>query len=496
MTDSHNQADVGFRELLSPHQYFAKYFPMDFWRELAEQTNLYSVQKRNHRSVRTDVVEVRKLAGIHLLMGIMNLPQVQLYWSRATRTPFVADHMTRNRFYELRNNLHFVDISAVTAQQKEDRLRLVRPIVSSFQSACRSLPRTKECSIDEQIIPFSGRCAFRQYLPSKPNPLGLKNFVLASPDGLVLDFLVYTGKNTVTPEDMKLYGLGGAVVKHLSTTVSDQKAHLFTDRFFTGLSIVDYLTEKQMFLTGTVNANRTQGAVGNLPSDRSMNRGESACLVREDGKVCLVKWKDNKGVLFLSSAVGCDPIGMCKRWSKEEKKKITVPQPAIVSLYNRCMGGVDLADRYVAYYRIKIKTRKWTIRFFTHFLDLAVSNAWIEYRRDAQELDIPKKEILPLLQFKQDIAETLIKANSTENSRTERASNEPTINRTRPVQLPNNDTRSDHFDHFPEYCQLENAMRCRKKNCKGRTRVRCMKCNIFLCLQKQNCFAEFHNARH
>ncbi|KAL3185345.1 hypothetical protein MRX96_030162 [Rhipicephalus microplus] len=76
----------------------------------------------------------------------MHLPQVQLYWSRGTRTPSVADHMTRNRFYELRNHLHFVDTSATTACQKEDKLHLVRPIVDCVQAACRALPRSKELS--------------------------------------------------------------------------------------------------------------------------------------------------------------------------------------------------------------------------------------------------------------------------------------------------------------------------------------------------------------
>nr|XP_037286102.1 piggyBac transposable element-derived protein 3-like [Rhipicephalus microplus] len=422
----------------------------------------------------------------------MHLPQVQLYWSRGTRTPSVADHMTRNRFHELRNHLHFVDTSATTARQKEDKLHLVRPIVDCFQAACRALPRSKELSIDEQMIPFSGRCGFRQYLPSKPNPLGLKNFVLASPDGLVLDFVVYTGKNTVDADDSKLYGLGGAVVKKLATTITDDRAHIFTDRYFTGLRIMDHLLERTVFLTGTANANRTEGAAANLPSDKAMKRGDSACLVRDDGEVCVVKWKDNKSVLLMTSAVGCDPVATCMRWCKEAKKKVPVPQPAIVAHYNKFMGGVDLVDRYVSYYRINIKTRKWTVRFFTHFLDLAVCNSWILYQRDAQAMGIPKKQVLSQLQFKQDIAETLIRENPMHN-RKER-SDPPATDNSRPVQLPNLDTRRDRFDHFPEFCSPKNAMRCRNENCKGKTRVKCTKCNVFLCLQGKNCFVKFHNA--
>ncbi|GFQ97900.1 piggyBac transposable element-derived protein 3 [Trichonephila clavata] len=115
-------------------------------------------------------------------------------------------------------------------------------------------------SVNEQMMPFSGRCPMRQYLPSKPNPVGLKIFVLAAPDGLVLDFLIYTGADTVPVEDKQLYGLGGTVVKHLVGTIPTAKVtHLFTDRYFTALAILDYLGSRNLYLTGTVMTNRTDG---------------------------------------------------------------------------------------------------------------------------------------------------------------------------------------------------------------------------------------------
>lgn len=69
-------------------------------------------------------------------------------------------------------------------------------------------------------------------------------------------------------------------------------------------------------------SNRTEGVTESFPKDRDMERGSSAFRTRQNGKVCLTKWMDRKSVVLLSSAFGAKPEYKCKRWSKEEKKKL------------------------------------------------------------------------------------------------------------------------------------------------------------------------------
>jgi hypothetical protein len=68
------------------------------------------------------------------------------------------------------------------------------------------------------------------------------------------------------------------------------------------------------------------------------------------------------------------------------------------------MGGVDLLDSLMGLYRITIRSKKWYHRLFFHFLDMAVVNAWLLYRR-ARSQQNNTSEVLRLAEFKAQIAE-------------------------------------------------------------------------------------------
>ena len=46
----------------------------------------------------------------------------------------------------------------------------------------------------------------------------------------------------------------------------------------------------------------------------------------------------------------------------------------MIYMYNKLMGGVDLADNSIACYRINIKGKKWYWPLFTNMISLAVVN--------------------------------------------------------------------------------------------------------------------------
>ena len=67
-------------------------------------------------------------------------------------------------------------------------------------------------------------------------------------------------------------------------------------------------------------------------------------------------------------------------------------------------GGVDLMDSLIALYKINIRSKKWHHSIFFHFLDVAVVNSWLLYRKDCEMSKVSQKDQLSLLQFKAEFA--------------------------------------------------------------------------------------------
>jgi hypothetical protein len=173
-----------------------------------------------------------------------------MYWQASTRARVIADVMARDRIFVPRTALHFVDTQNVSDDTTSNRLWKVQPITDTVRSGCLKIHRVQiNYSIDEQMIPFTGRSSLSQYVPNKPRPRGLKNFVLASSKCLVLDFEVYQGKTTPLPETH--LGLSPSVVLCLMETLPVNSS-VFFDWYFTTVPLLNSLLDRGLEGTGTI----------------------------------------------------------------------------------------------------------------------------------------------------------------------------------------------------------------------------------------------------
>lgn len=105
--------------------------------------------------------------------------------------------MSRNRFLDIKRNLHLVDNSL--ASTLNDKIFKVRPLEECLnQKFCQNGVIHENISIDELMIKYYGHHPSKQYIRGKPIRTGYKNWVAASSDGYCYVFDLYCGKSTET----------------------------------------------------------------------------------------------------------------------------------------------------------------------------------------------------------------------------------------------------------------------------------------------------------
>lgn len=385
----------------------------------------------------------------------------------------------------------------VTPEQKMQKIWKVQPLFDRILNGCHEQNRTKELSIDEMIIPFTGKCPMRQYCPNKPNPVGLKVFVLATPQGVVCDMVVYQGDTTFPELINQGFGLGEAAVLYLTRSLV--AGHLlFFDRFFTTTKLCNELLRRGFHGTGTIMRNRVPKCcvLTEEKEFRKKTRGSSEVKVREDGKLAVTMWLDNKPVLLLSTCYCDQNHDECERWSKKDKRYEKVRRPEVIKAYNQNMGGVDLTDRMLAVCPSRNRTKKWTIRIISHLFDLCVVNAWLQHRMTEVAKGVPKKKVVQLREYKLNLGTKLL----TDNEVSDEGSDDVAFEELQPKHkkrkilikpIPSKEHRTKSAAHLPEYGTKQN--RCRKNDCDKKTTVFCKKCEIYLCFTpNRNCFTTFH----
>ena len=179
--------------LPSPMEYFKMFFTENIMNIIVENTNLYSVQKCA-KSIGTTTSEMATYIGMHVLMGVVNLPSYTNYWSTNLRYPPIADVMPRKRFELIRRYLHVVDNNDYD-ELTDDKLFKIRPLIEAVRDECVKVEPEEYQSVDEQIIPSKTKFSkVRQYNPKKPKKWGFKNLVRAGNSGIMYDFYLYAGK--------------------------------------------------------------------------------------------------------------------------------------------------------------------------------------------------------------------------------------------------------------------------------------------------------------
>lgn len=365
----------------SPYlDYFNMFFDHSLMDTIVTETNNYFVfsggytdtspASRTLRWTDSTIPEMYTFLGLSILMSIVRLHSIHEYWSTTTLvpTPIFGKYMSRDRFLLLMKYLHFTNNRN---ENKEDRVRKIRKIYEGLRKKFKQVFHPfQRLVIDESLVLFKGRLAFKQYIPSKRHRFGIKLFVLCDCEtGMILDFIIYTGKTTEIPRNDPL-GVSGAVVKALMQPYLGKGHTLYCDNWYSSPRLCKYLTANNTNYVGTVRTTRKD-----MPKlCKGLKRSEINLQKCDD--ILSVQWRDKREVNFLSTIHTGEMQDSGKR---DYRTGDRIMKPDVVLDYTQHMRTVDKSDMQIGNIECLRKSTKWYKKLFFHFVDIAILNAYNLY---------------------------------------------------------------------------------------------------------------------
>ena len=270
--------------------------------------------------------------------------------------------------------LHLPLPDTPTARRVDRIKRLLNHLLVLFQSAYYP---AFEVSVDKTMVGFKGRVGFLQYCPLKPTKWGLKAFVLAdSRTGYVLNIIPYTGSETTSAYLSNCspgLPMPAKIVMAICEKYLDKGHHIFADRFYSSVPLVEELKKRGSGFTGTLVRNRLY-LPGEVRAKKfQLRKGEQKAW--RDGEKLVLAWRDKgKPTIMISTVFSAASTTYDGRRNKRIKK------PLVVHQYNQNMGGVDIADQYGVYYKFGRRCVKWWRKYMFWLLEVAMVNSYILYR--------------------------------------------------------------------------------------------------------------------
>ena len=400
----------------SPLQFFSLIFSEDTVENIIKWTNVRAksrIDNANRRKQKKAIwrdlylEEMNTFIGCILAMGIIKLPNFEMYWSKDTRlftVSGISELISQQRFKDIYSSLCLRDSTFDT----EDKLSKISPIVDAviFHSQYYYRPE-KELSLNEAMIPFNGRSNLKVYMPQKPIKYGLKAYMICEAStGFVINWFLHTGtlkksESTITHK----------IVMKLVDGLEGEGHTIYMDRYYTGLPLFRDLKEMNIGACGTIMLNRIRAKESLVENIERLKDREISYFMSSDSLLISI-WKDHKIVIVASNFHKPTEVEKEMRLRKKDRDEETeqdakenVQVPQAISGYISYMRGVDNFDQLSCYYRPDIRTRRWYVKVFFHLLEISVINGYIIYKRICE---IEKTQPMKHLCFRKEIIRGLI----------------------------------------------------------------------------------------
>ncbi|XP_041864774.1 piggyBac transposable element-derived protein 4-like [Melanotaenia boesemani] len=343
---------------------FELFIPPSLEKILLEMTNMEGRRVFGKSWMDIDKVQLDAYLGLLLLAGVYrscNEATASLWDGESGRSIFRAT-MSLQTFHVLSRVIRFDSRETRAARRVNDKLAPIRDVWDKWVEQLPLMYNPgPEVTVDERLVPFRGRCPFRQYMPNKPGKYGIKIWVVCDArNSYAWNMQIYTGKPASGVPEKKQ---GKRVV--LEMTKGLQGHNITCDNFFTSYDLGQELLKKKLTMVGTVRKNKPELPLALLGTkDRAPLSSKFAFL----GRTTVVSYcpKKNKNVIVMSTFHKDAAVS-----SREDKK------PEIILDYNKNKGGVDNLDKVTGTYTCKRKTKRWPMAVLFNILNVSAYNAFV-----------------------------------------------------------------------------------------------------------------------
>nr|XP_013190046.1 unnamed protein product [Amyelois transitella] len=465
---------------------FLHYCNEAYVEKIVEFTNSYQQYVVRHIDIKlhsrlknwypVTVPEMYTFFAVCMLMTRNSRNTIEEHWSTNPylHSGIYGSLMSRNRFCTILGMLHFCQPGPRT-EEETILSKIIYPVNHARQTFKNSfIPYEKIC-IDESIVPFKGRLLIKQYLPKKRNRFGIKLFVLCDVlSGIILDFIVYCGKDTELTHFDNL-GASGSVVATLLEEYYGVNRKLYIDNWYSSPKLSIFLKQRSIHTCGTVKPNRSE-----MPKFKNLKKGDREALYSDP--IMAMKWRDKKNIHMLTT-IHKDEMGPTEKM--DLMTGLPKLKPECIIDYNKNMGAVDVCDMMLSGLQCIRKTIKWYKKLFFHILDLHLLNSYHIFKitcKDDFSPSFRKYQLVLIEQLVQKYGEQSVHKTLPSTSRA--------------LEQPTRFLPGDGARHMPSYVPKQKKLRCKlcaRSKKRRTTRYMCAVCTVALCVVP--CFQLYHKKK-
>lgn len=328
------------------------------------QTNAYATARAVSGWVDVTTEEMWRYLAIRIRQGIVQLPDMHMYWSHEYRDHCIGALMTRDRFVQLHRNFHIVP--PVPPGVRQTVVEKTAPFYHKCQQSFQAFYQPgRNLAVDETMIRFQGRSKWITVIKNKPTPEGYKLYTVAS-NGYLLGFRIFRGRGGY---DQPVSVLHHTIID-LVNPWSGAHRWLFFDNLYTSPALCDHLLSIRIHSCGTCRLNRA-GLPANIRRyTKRLQKGERNCWQR--GQLGCIMWNDSKPVVFLSNQMRVDHLTTIDYTDGRP----SIERPTVAVEYNNNKGHVDQVDQLRSYYIVQRRGQRTWPSLAWWLLDTCISNAY------------------------------------------------------------------------------------------------------------------------